>query len=97
LKKAQPFKKIRLIILTLAILLPLLFAGPRYYRLINSRREEVRLKRSLLILEAEKEAVRRRIDEYKKGTVLEAKARDDLGMIKKGEKVYLIKNDKVGP
>jgi len=97
LKKAQSFKKIRLIILALAILLPLLFAGPRYYRLINSRREEVRLKQTLLILEAEKEAVRRRIDDYKKGTLLEAKARDDLGMIKKGEKVYLIKNNKVGP
>ena len=97
MKKTHPVKKSRLIILVLAILLPLIFAGPRYYRLINSRREEVKLKRSLLILAAEKEAVRRRIDEYKKGTVLEAKARDDLGMIKKGEKVYLIKNDKAGP
>lgn len=97
MKKTQPVKKGRLIILALVILLPIIFAGPRYYRLINSRREEVRLKRLLLIYEAEKEAIRRRIDDYKKGTVLEAKARDDLGMIKKGEKVYLINNDKAGP
>ena len=97
MKKTQPVKKSRLIILALAILLPLILAGPRYYRLINSRREEAKLKRSLLILEAEREVVSRRIDEYRKGTILEAKARDDLGMIKKGEKVYLIKNDKVGP
>ena len=61
-----------------------------YYAALNASR-------SILILEAEKEAIRRRIEEYKKGTVLEAKARDDLGMIKEGEKVFLIKNEKDRP
>jgi cell division protein FtsB len=97
LKKSPPVKKSRLIILALAVIIPLFFAVPRYYRLASARREEARLKRSILILEAEKEAIRRRIEEYKKGTVLEAKARDDLGMIKEGEKVFLIKNEKDRP
>lgn len=97
MKKPPPFKKSRLIIIALAFLLPLVLAGPRFYRLLNSRREENRLKRALVILEAEKEVLRRRIEEYKKGTLLEAKARDDLGMIKEGEKVYLIKNEPGSP
>lgn len=53
--------------------------------------EEKSLKREILILKAKNEAIRNRISEYKRGNLLEAKARDDLGMIKKGEKVYLIK------
>ena len=44
-----------------------------------------------MILKAENEVLQERIDAYKKGILLEARARDNLGMIKKGEKVYLIK------
>ena len=58
--------------------------------MIDSKQEENRLKGEILILESEHEVIRHRIKEYKRGTVLEATARDDLGMIKKGEKVYLI-------
>jgi cell division protein FtsB len=97
LKKTPPVKASRLIILALVIIIPLFLAVPRYYRLFNGRREEARLKHSILILEAEKEAIYRRIEEYKKGTVIEARARDDLGMIKDGEKVFLIKNEKDRP
>lgn len=48
------------------------------------------LKKQILILEAENEMLKNRINEYKRSVLLEVKARDDLGMIKKGEKVYLI-------
>lgn len=96
MKKTHPVKKSRWIILAIAIILPLFFALPRIYKLVVSLREEYRLQRSLVILRAENEARRLRIDEYKKGSVLEAKARDDLGMIKKGEKVFLIKTGSGG-
>ena len=48
------------------------------------------LKKQILILEAENEMIENRINEYKRGVLLEAKARDDLGMMRNGEKVYLI-------
>ena len=49
------------------------------------------LKKEILILKAKDEVLRDRIGEYKRGNLVEAKARDELGMIKKGEKVYLIR------
>jgi cell division protein FtsB len=96
LKKNRPIKKSRWIILAIAFILPLLFAVPRIYKLVFSLHEDYRLQKSLVILRAENEVRRLRIDEYKKGSVLEAKARDDLGMIKKGEKVFLIKTGSGG-
>ncbi len=58
--------------------------------MVKSIHEENMLKKQILILEAENEMLRNRINEYKRGVLLEVKARDDLGMIRKGEKVYLI-------
>jgi cell division protein FtsB len=52
--------------------------------------EENNLKKHIIITQAENEALRSRISEYRRGTLIEAKARDELGMIKKGEKVYLL-------
>ena len=49
------------------------------------------LKKEILILKAKDEVLRDRIGEYKRGNLVEAKARDELGMIEKGEKVYLIR------
>ena len=49
------------------------------------------LQKNIIILSAENEVLRQRISEYRKGTLIEARARDDLGMIKKGEKVYFLK------
>ena len=48
------------------------------------------LKKQILILEAENEMLKDRINEYKRGVLLEAKARDDLGMMRSGEKIYLV-------
>lgn len=58
--------------------------------MVKSIHEESMLKKHILILEAENEMLKNRINEYKRGMLLEVKARDDLGMIRRGEKVYLI-------
>jgi len=89
-KRRRLSKKSRWIIFFLIAAIPLLYFGRRVYKLIEAKHEEKCLQGEILILEAENEVMRHRVKEYKRGTILEAKARDDLGMIKKGEKVYLI-------
>jgi len=94
LNKARPFKIGTALIILVFVLLPLAFASRRIYKLIRAIRDERAMKQAVLILEAENEVRQRRLEEYRKGSILEAKARDDLGMIKEGEKVYLIKTGK---
>ena len=82
--------RIRWIIILVLIALPLFYFGRRVYILIRSKHEEYMLTKQAVILKAECEALRQRISAYKRGILLEAKARDELGMIKKDEKVYLV-------
>ena len=89
-RRSKKSLKIRWIIALLLIVLPLFYFGRRVYILIQSRTEEYTLTRRAVILRAECEALRQRISAYKRGIILEAKARDELGMIKKDEKVYLV-------
>lgn len=84
-------RKRRWIIVLIIIAIPLFYFGRRAYKLVAAMREEKNLKREILLLKAKNEVLRNRISEYRRGNLLEAKARDDLGMIKKGEKVYLIR------
>ncbi len=79
------------LLIIILILLPVSYLGRKIFLLVNAYHTEKTLKRDIIILNAENELLKRRIDEYKKGTLIENKARDDLGMIKKGEKIYLIK------
>jgi cell division protein FtsB len=72
------------------IAFPLFYFGKRVYTYVHRRHAEKQMEREILIRQAENEVLRARINEYKRGTVLEAKARDDLGMIKEGEQVYLV-------
>ena len=58
--------------------------------MVNSIHEENMLRKQILILQAENEMLKSRINEYRRSVLLEVKARDDLGMIRRGEKVYLI-------
>jgi len=83
-------KKGRWIIVLLIVALPLFYFSRRVYKLVSSIQEENNLKKEIIILKAENEVMQNRINEYKRRNILEAKARDDLGMIKKGEKVYLV-------
>lgn len=92
MRRSRKRKKLRyrwLIILVICAF-PLFYFGKRVYTYVHLRREEKRLEKEILIRQAENEVLRDRINEYKRGTVLEAKARDDLGMIRDGEKVYLV-------
>jgi len=79
-----------LFVVLIIVILPLVYFGRRGYRYLSAVHEERRLKKGILILRAENEVRVDRINQYKRGTMLEAKARDDLGMIKQGEKIYLI-------
>ncbi len=72
------------------IVVPLFYLSRRVFILVRAIHEENMLKKQILILEAESEILQSRINDYKRGILLEVKARDDLGMIKEGEKVYLI-------
>ncbi|MEO0141828.1 MAG: septum formation initiator family protein [candidate division WOR-3 bacterium] len=73
------------------VILPVFYLGRKSFQLFKAYLEERNLKKEILILTAENEAMRKRIEEYRKGKTMEAKARDDLGMIKKGERIYIIK------
>ncbi len=84
-------KRRRWIIFLLVAAIPLFYFSRRAYKLISSIREENNLKKEILILKAKNEVLHNRISEYKRGNLLEAKARDELGMIRKGEKIYLIR------
>lgn len=83
-------KRGRWIIFLLLIVVPLFYLSRRVFILVRAIHEENMLKKQILILEAESEILQSRIKDYKRGILLEVKARDDLGMIKEGEKVYLI-------
>ncbi len=65
--------------------------GRKIFLLVNTYYNQQTLKRNILILNAENEVLKKRIDDYKKGILIETKARDDLGMIKAGEKIFIIK------
>jgi cell division protein FtsB len=80
----------RIIIILIILVLPLVYFGRRVYRYISAVHEEHALQKRILILRAENEVLIDRINQYKRGTLLEAKARDDLGMIKPGEEIYLV-------
>lgn len=73
------------------IIIPVSYIGNKLFLLLNASYAEKTLQKNIIILSAENEVLRQRISEYRKGTLIEARARDDLGMIKKGEKVYFLK------
>jgi cell division protein FtsB len=78
-------------ILLLAILaIPAFYLGKRVYIYIDAMLEERHLNKEILVLKAENEVLKQRISEYKKGNLVETRAREDLGMIRRGEKIYLI-------
>ncbi|MBN2621573.1 septum formation initiator family protein [candidate division WOR-3 bacterium] len=92
MKKSRKKKmtRTRIIILLIIVALPLIYFGRRVYRYISAVHKERTVKKGILILRAENEVLIDRINQYERGTLLEAKARDDLGMIKPGEEIYLV-------
>ena len=90
-KTKQTRKRYRVLILAVLLAVPLLYLGRRVYRFADAIFEEKNLKKQRVILRAENDVLKQRINEYKKGGLIETRAREDLGMIKKGEKIYLIR------
>lgn len=79
------------IIILLAVLaIPLFYLGRRVYRLTGAVLEERRLVRTKTVLRAENDMLMMRIDEYRKGGLIETKAREELRMIREGEKIYIL-------
>ncbi|KPK64561.1 hypothetical protein AMJ83_02345 [candidate division WOR_3 bacterium SM23_42] len=89
-RKRAP-RKIRFFIVLAILAIPLFYLGKRLYGFADALSEEKRVKKDIIILQAENEVLKQRVDEYKKGNLIETKAREDLGMIKEGEKIYLIR------
>ena len=89
-KRKKSLSRFNWIFLLVIIFLPLVYFGRRFYKYVSMQKEVSSVRKDILVLEAEIEVIKSRIREYRRGNLIEAKARDDLGMIKKGEKVYLI-------
>lgn len=90
-RRKQRSKRYRILLLGVILAIALFYLGRRVYRLTDAIFEEKNLDKQRVILRAENDVLKKRIDEYRKGNLVETKAREDLGMIKKGEKVYLIR------
>lgn len=90
-KRASKKYKVLLILAILAV--PMFYLGKRLYRFGNAYFEEQRLKKNIVIMKAENEVLEQRIHQYKKGNLIETKAREELGMIKPGEKIYIIREE----
>ncbi len=89
-RRKRTSKRYKIILVAAVLAVPLFYLGRRVYRFADAIFEEKRLAKEKIILGAENDVLKQRIDEYKKGSLIETKAREDLGMIKKDEKIYLI-------
>ena len=88
-RRKRSSRKIKVLIILALLIVPMFYLGKKVYRFGDALFEERRLKKDLIILHAENEVLKQRINDYKKGILIETKAREELGMIKKGEKVYI--------
>ena len=88
--RKRKIPRYRWLIILVICAFPLFYFSKRVYTYVHLRREEKRLEKEILIRQAENEVPRDRINEYRRGTVLEAKARDDLGMVREGEESRLV-------
>lgn len=82
--------KLRTIVLFAILAIPAFYLGKRVYMYTDAMLQERHLHKEISVLKAENEVLRQRIIEYKKGDLVETKAREDLGMIRRGEKIYLL-------
>jgi cell division protein FtsB len=90
-RRKRSSRKIKVFVILAIIIIPVFYLGKKVYRYGDALLEERRLKKDMVILQAENEVLTQRINDYKKGMLIETKAREELGMIKKGEKVYIVR------
>jgi len=75
------------------VTLPLFVGSAGFIRIVRLKRERRLLQQEILILKAEREVLNQRVKMYiKSKELIERKARDELGMIKQGEKVFQIES-----
>lgn len=91
-RKRSP-KRLRILLILIILAIPVFYLGRRVYKFGDASLEERRLKKEKVVLQAENEVLKQRINEYKKGNLIETKAREDLGMIKEGEKIYILRKE----
>ncbi len=88
-KKRKRNRLLLLIIVIVVVTLPLFVGSAGLIRITKLKREKRILQKQILILKAEKEVIDQRIERYlHDNELIERKARDELKMIKDGEKVY---------
>jgi cell division protein FtsB len=80
-----------IVIMLFILAIPLFYLGRRVYRYTGAVLEEKKLARTKIVLRAENDMLKMRIDEYRKGVLVETRAREELRMIRKGEKIYMVK------
>jgi cell division protein FtsB len=90
-RRKRSSKRLKIILILVILAVPMFYLGKRIYKFTDAVLEERKLQKDMIILGAENEVLKQRINEYKKGKIIETKAREDLGMIKKGEKIYIIR------
>lgn len=90
-RRKRASKKYKIILILAILAVPMFYLGKRLYRFGDAWLEERRLKKNIVIMKAENDVLKQRIHEYKKGNLIETKAREDLGMIRPGEKIYIIR------
>jgi len=90
-RRKRAKKSHRIIILLVILAVPLFYLGKRVYKFADAVLEEKDLEKNRIVLRAENDILMLRLDEYRKGNLTETRAREDLGMIREGEKVYLLR------
>jgi len=92
-RRKRSSKRFKILLILVILAIPVFYLGRRVYRFGDASLEERRLKKEIVVLQAENEVLKQRINEYKKGNLIETKAREDLGMIKAGEKIYILRKE----
>ena len=90
-KKRKRNRLLLIITIVVVVTTPLFVGSAGFIRIMNLKHQRNSLHQQLLILKAEKEVVDKRIELYLQSKeLIERKARDELGMIRDGEKVFQV-------
>ncbi|UCD19089.1 MAG: septum formation initiator family protein [candidate division WOR-3 bacterium] len=89
-RRKRAKKRYGIIAMIIILSVPLFYLGRRVYKFAGVLLEEKELEKKKIVLQAENDVMMLRVEEYRKGVLTETKAREDLGMIREGEKVFLV-------
>lgn len=89
LKRLFPHSPLLRIIFVLAVIIALFMVVQNVYRFYEIKVLEIELKQEKEKLNAEKQDLEKRKEELNDSSKIEQKARDELGLVKKGELPYV--------